>query len=185
VPAVEDDGREEAYEERGISAAGIDSGVISRAPEDRAELRARQRVAQEDADQGRNPFGIPYLGRARDRAKVRHRAWLKHPNGWFTCNRCAFPAWDDPSRILHQDGHKVRDDQADELYGLLERCADRDGDLGERMDVVSEELAGLRLLFHAFLIATGNPTDEALQGAVERVMSSAREINARGRVKGE
>jgi hypothetical protein len=175
---AEDEGREEAYEDRGV-AAGTDAGVISRAAGERAERRARQRVAQEDADQGRNPFGVPFLGRARDRAKVRHRAWSKQPNGWFTCNRCAFPAWDDPPRILHQEGHAARDAQADELYELLEKCADRADDLGERMDAVSEELASLRLLFHAFLIATGNPTDDALQGAVERVMSSAREINAR------
>jgi hypothetical protein len=178
-----DEGREEAYEDRGVAAA-TDAGVISRTAGERLERRARQRVAQDDADQGRNPFGVPFLGRARDRAKVRHRAWSKHPNGWFTCNRCAFPAWDDPSRIRHQEGHTARDDQADELYGLLEKCADQASDLEEQLGVISEELAGLRLLFHAFLIATGNPTDEALQGAVEHVMSSAREINARGRVKG-
>jgi hypothetical protein len=179
-----DDGREEAYEDRGV-AAGTDAGVISRTPGERSERQARQRVAQEDADQGRNPFGVPFLGRARDRVKVRHRAWSKHPNGWFTCNRCGFAAWDDPSRILHQEGHAARDAQTDELYELLEKSADQAGDLQEQMDAVSEELASLRLLFHAFLIATGNPTDDALQGAVERVMSSAREINTRGRVKGE
>jgi hypothetical protein len=179
-----DEGREEAYEDRGVKA-GTDAGVISRTAGERLERSARQRVAQEDADQGRNPFGVPFLGRARDRAKVRHRAWSKHPNGWFTCNRCAFPAWDDPSRIRHQEGHEERDRVHRLLASDHDRHVERDADLQEQVTVLSEELAGLRLLFHAFLIATGNPTDEALQGAVERVMSSAREINARGRVKGE
>jgi hypothetical protein len=179
APAA-DDGREESYDELGTGDGSQDGLIVRYQPDSgRAERQALRAAEQHAADAGRNPLRIPFAGLARDRAKVRHRAWEVHPTGWFHCKRCGFPARHDRQRILHQDDHAERDRilniQAGEHDGHEERAAD----LQDQMTVQREELAEQRLVLNAFLVALGQPTDEALQAAVERVMSSAREINAR------
>lgn len=178
MSAAGDEGREESYDELG-TGDGSAEGLITRYQPDQADRQARREAGQADADIGRNPLRIPFMGRARDRAKVRHRAWEAHPTGWFHCKRCGFPARHDRQRILHQEDHSERDRVHRLLASDHDRHEERDADLQEQVTVLREELAGLRLVFDAFLLALGYPTDEALQGAVERVMSSAREINAR------
>jgi hypothetical protein len=180
VSEARDDGREEAYDELGTGDGAADGLITRYQPgSGRADRAARREVAQADADIGRNPLRIPFMGRVRDRAKVRHRMWEAHPTGWFHCKHCGFAARHDGPRILHQSDHAERDRilniQAAEHDGHEERAAD----LQEQVNVQRKELAALRLVFDAFLLALGYPTDEALQGAVERVMSSAREISAR------
>jgi hypothetical protein len=184
---TEDDGREEAYDDRGI-AGGAAEGIIIRhryaepkqvVSEYTAERRARQGVAQAEADAGRNVFGVPWLGMARDRAKVRHRAWERMPNGWHACKRCRWPALDDQARIAHQEEHKERDRVLTLQARDYEELKAENAQLREEFNLLADELAADRYRFNALCLALGKPDTEAMQEAVDQVLSYAREVNSR------
>jgi hypothetical protein len=187
-----DDGREESYDDDGSQARA--SGVLvghrygpeaDTRTEGQKDARARREVMQEMADEGRPVHSIPWWGRARDKAKVRHRRWEKAPNGWAHCKErdCGFPvpANRDDLKIAHQAEHdyraRVLSEQAADVEALIERC----DDLQRQLDVEGEERARDRLRLDALMLALGHPDHDALQTVVDEVMSLARQINAAAR----
>jgi hypothetical protein len=157
------------------------SGVVRQRPERELDRVAALDAAQEAADAGRPAYSIPWLGKARDRLKVRHRHWEKRQNGWSHCKRCGFaaPTSADDLKIGHQDEHAERDRvlvmQAEDIERLIETVRD----FQEQLDVAGQELAHERLRINALLLVLGHPDSEALQAAVEQVMAYARDYNSR------
>lgn len=187
-----DDGREESYDELGAASGAADGLILHHRYAAEAEYAdgrkldrmAQRRADQAEADAGRTVYGIPWLGRAQERLKVRHRQWAKHPDGSFTCRKpsCGFSARWDEARIAHQEGHRERD----RVFGLLADDHDKhvaaNRDLAEQVDALADEVTGLRVMFDVLMLALGSPSDEVLQGAVDRVIGYA---NARHGGKGE
>jgi hypothetical protein len=186
-----DDGREEAYLEGG-SAEAPDGPIIRHRyapeapPEDekRAERLARRKVMQEGADAGRVVHGVPWLGWGQRQLKVQHRRWEREPNGWHRCKRCGFPAISDEARILHQAEHTERARVLQLQAADAERADAERADMQAQIDLMAEELARDRYRFTALCLALGKPDEEAMQEAVDFVLSYAREVNAR-RQKGD
>jgi hypothetical protein len=145
------------------------------------DRQAAREAGQHDADRGRTVRAVPWLGRARDRIKVKHRHWEKRQNGWSHCKRCGFaaPTSADDLKIGHQDEHAERDRvlvmQAEDIERLIETAHD----FQEQLDVAGQELAHERLRINALLLALGHPDSDALQAAVEQVMAYARDYNSR------
>ena len=184
---MSDEGRDEAYEERGAGLDGNANGVIlahryaaeqQYMSERELDRRAHLDVMQEMADKGRPVHSIPWLGKARLKAKVKHRQWAKLSNGWAQCKKCGFPVPStmDSTKILHQEEHAERERVLELLARDHDKHANAYADLRERMDVIEERQSYEQFRLDALLLALGHADPDALQSAVERVMSYARKV---------
>lgn len=185
-----DDGREELYDDDGSAARA--SGVLvghhryalqhEQPSERELDRRAQMDAMQEMADQGRPVHGIPWWKKAREKAKVRHRQWEKRANGWSHCKRpgCGFPVPTtvDSLKIEHQEGHKEDDRIRGLMAGDMEHVLATLKDHQAQLNVAAEELSKDRYRLDALLLALGHAEPEALQAAVEDVLSYARQVNA-------
>jgi len=167
----------EAYEEAPEHRYVTPQQYVSEKELDR---RAQLDAMQDMADRGRPVHSIPWLGKARAKAKVKHRQWENRANGWAHCKRCAFPVpvTADGLKVQHQEEHAERDRvltlqarDVDTLVGVQK-------DLQAQLDVAGEEIARQQLRIDALMLALGHPDQDALQAAVDEVMSIARQLNA-------